>query len=449
MVTEVGGLAARLLMVLIVGRYAGPHDLGLFVVATAVASLAVLPSVLGVDTWASVDGARDPAEVRRRVPEALRVVTLAAPATALLLATAGLVLGGDLSVVLVGSALLALPAAPMPVLRSGFAAAGRLRLSTWGGGANAGVTLAAGILAVAVGAGAGGALLAVVAGEAVELAVSAHLYARHVGPVWSRGGTRRRDVLRDARGMASFRPLTAAFQRVDAVLVGALLGPASVGLYGAATNITKSAPMVAASIGEAMVPRLSRPDRRAVRNSAGGVVRLLALAAVPASVGLFVFAPEITRLLYGRSFEGSVGALRILALAVPVAFGNRAMATTAFALGRGRWAGMALGLALAANLAANAALIPSHGITGAAVAAVLAEAVQMAVLGAGLARAGAALNVGREFAPALVAGALVLGSTLTFGRGPGGVIAGAVGVAAIVVWAVDRGLLFRLGGEAA
>ncbi|MBI4259736.1 MAG: polysaccharide biosynthesis C-terminal domain-containing protein [Actinobacteria bacterium] len=448
LVTEVGGLVARMLLVLGLGRLAGARDLGLLALSTTVASLATLPAVLGVDTWTSVEGARDPGRANRPLTEGLRVVSVLAPLTAGLLVAAGLVAGGDLLVVLVGAGALLLPTAFMLVLRAGFAGADRLRLVGWGGAADAAVALGVGFTALAMGLGAAGALLGLVAGETVNLATSAWLYSRRVGPLASASpGRTRRQVLRESRVMAPFRPLAIAFQRGDALMIAAILGPGPLGLYGAATNVTLAAPMVATSVGEAMLPRLSRPDRSAVRESAGGTIRLLALISFPLAAGLVVFAPELLGLLYGPGFGGSVTLLRLLAVAVPLSFANRTMTTTTLGLRRPGWVGVSVGVGLGVNLAANAALLPTIGIVGAAWATVVSEVAQMGCLLYGLRRAGAAPHLAREFAPALAAAALVSATALVPAPLPASLALAALAGLTVLAVVVRGGLLRRLVGE--
>ncbi|MBI4261733.1 MAG: oligosaccharide flippase family protein [Actinobacteria bacterium] len=251
------------------------------------------------------------------------------------------------------------------------------------------------------------------------------------------------------RSAPAFRSLVIAARRLDVALVAAFLGLGAAGRYGAAAAVTLSAPILAAAASEAILRRTADARGGHLREAVGGFCRLLALLSVPGAVFVFVFAPEIVRALFGPGYGAAVAALRVLAVAFPVSFGNRALSASAYAMDRGSSAGLAALAALGASVAVAVVAIPTVGLAGAALGALAFELVQAGLLVIVLLRAGAAPNLGREYAPALLAGSLLAGSTIAFGRGPGGVVAGMVGALAVAVWAVDRGLLFRLEGEAA
>jgi O-antigen/teichoic acid export membrane protein len=444
LVTEVGGLAARMLLVLILGRVAGARELGLLALASTISSLTILPAVLGVDTWVAVTGARDPSRANQPLVDGMRVVAVLAPAAGLLLAVAGVVAGGDLLTILAGAGALLVPTALMLVVRGGLAGADRLRLAGWGGALDAVVALAVGLPLIVNGAGALGALAGLVAGEVANLVCTGLRYRRAVGPLMGAPSRSRREVVRHARVMAPFRPLAVAFQRADTLLVAGILGERAVGLYGAATNVTLSAPMLAAAVGDAMLPRLSRPDPRQVRSTSGALIRLLSFASLPLAAGLVIFAPQVLRLLYGGGFAASEDALRILAVAIPLTFANRTLATTTLGLRRAPWVTIAIGTGLAVNVGANLLLLPTMGVVGAAWATLVSEVGQTVVLGSGLRRIGAMPNAARELAPAGIAAAGFLAAGMALGASPATLAIG-VGLAALMFsTTIKRGLLARV-----
>jgi O-antigen/teichoic acid export membrane protein len=93
----------------------------------------------------------------------------------------------------------------------------------------------------------------------------------------------------------------------------------------------------------------------------------------PMSVGIFVLAGPLTPLLLGPRFGPSEPALRILALALGLAFVNNAFIGALNASDRQLSFTWAAGWSLVANIALNLTLIPLFGYIGASWATVATE----------------------------------------------------------------------------
>ncbi|HKC82813.1 MAG TPA: polysaccharide biosynthesis C-terminal domain-containing protein, partial [bacterium] len=93
----------------------------------------------------------------------------------------------------------------------------------------------------------------------------------------------------------------------------------------------------------------------------------------PVSVGIFVLAAPLTSLLLGPGFGPSEPALRILSLALGVAFVNSAFIGALNASDRQISFTWAAGWSLVVNVALNLALIPLFGYKGASWATVATE----------------------------------------------------------------------------
>jgi O-antigen/teichoic acid export membrane protein len=95
----------------------------------------------------------------------------------------------------------------------------------------------------------------------------------------------------------------------------------------------------------------------------------------PASVGIFVLAAPLAPLLFGPGFGNAAAPLRILALALGIAFANNAFIGALNASDRQSSFSWAAGWSLIANVALNLALIPPFSYIGASWATVATEAV--------------------------------------------------------------------------
>jgi len=91
------------------------------------------------------------------------------------------------------------------------------------------------------------------------------------------------------------------------------------------------------------------------------------------SVGIFVLARPLTPVLLGNAYGASEPALRILALALGIAFVNNAFIGALNASDRQASFSWAAGWSVAANVALNLALIPPFSFIGASWATVLTE----------------------------------------------------------------------------
>jgi len=101
----------------------------------------------------------------------------------------------------------------------------------------------------------------------------------------------------------------------------------------------------------------------------------LLLMGWPVSVGIFVLAHPLTPLLLGHGFLASEPALRVLALALGIAFVNNAFIGALNASDRQSSFTWAAGWSVVANLALNLVLIPLFGYQGASWATVMTELV--------------------------------------------------------------------------
>jgi O-antigen/teichoic acid export membrane protein len=93
------------------------------------------------------------------------------------------------------------------------------------------------------------------------------------------------------------------------------------------------------------------------------------------TVGIFMLAGPLTRLLFSASFANSEPALRILALALVIGFVNNAFIGALSASDRQSSFTWAAGWSLVANVGLNLVLIPTYGYLGASWATVATEIV--------------------------------------------------------------------------
>ncbi|TDD23345.1 oligosaccharide flippase family protein [Nonomuraea diastatica] len=242
---------------------------------------------------------------------------------------------------------------------------------------------------------------------------------------------------------------------VDAVIVGDVLGPALLGFYLLAFNISSWVPgLIGTAIRYVALPSFSRLAEEGTEPLRAGVrqaVPLLATLVVPVAVLMGTLAPAIVEFLYGARWLPSAEVLRFLAVVMAVRMLTLLITDVLAATGATRspmWVNLAWALALVPALMAGARL---GGIEGAAVAhAVIAVVVALPLLGVALHRSGVPLRLfgaglARPLAAAVPAGIVMAGlSAVVDGAFAELCVAGGAGLLVFVLAAVPRAVLERL-----
>ena len=172
--------------------------------------------------------------------------------------------------------------------------------------------------------------------------------------------------------------LTILYFRIDQPLIVALKGLGQAGLYAAAYKPIESLLFVPITFLSIVFPVLSvyyRERRSALLNAVNRFYKGLLLMGWPISVGIFVLAHPLTPLLLGHAFLASEPAMRILALALGIAFVNNAFIGALNASDRQSSFTWAAGWSVVANVVLNLILIPLFGYQGASWATVMTELV--------------------------------------------------------------------------
>src|SRR5205807_2816119 len=172
--------------------------------------------------------------------------------------------------------------------------------------------------------------------------------------------------------------LTILYFRIDQPLIAAFKGLGQAGLYAAAYKPIESLLFVPITFLSIVFPVLSiyyRERRADLLDAVSRFYKGLLLMGWPVIVGIFVLAHPLTPLLLGRGFLASEPALRVLALALGIAFVNNAFIGALNASDRQSSFTWAAGWSVVANVALNLLLIPAFGYQGASWATVMTELV--------------------------------------------------------------------------
>ena len=174
--------------------------------------------------------------------------------------------------------------------------------------------------------------------------------------------------------------LTVLYFRIDQPIVYALRSPTEAGWYGAAYKPFEALLFIPMTFLSVVFPVLSvyhRDRRDQMLDAVSRFYKALLVIGWPMSVGIFMLAQPLNRLL--RLYDNSEPALQILALGLALGFVNNAFIGALSAADRQSSFTWAAGWSLVANLALNFALIPTYGYQGASWATVITEVVLLAV----------------------------------------------------------------------
>ncbi len=168
-----------------------------------------------------------------------------------------------------------------------------------------------------------------------------------------------------------------AYSRLDVIILSYLSGNVSVGFYEVAYSLTMRMNILARSVTFALYPFLSFQfvrDEQSMRAYTAKCIRYLIIPGFLIATILWVFGREFVFLLYGEKFaEAASGAVRLLALAVPLRFVETSLAVTLDASNRAGKRATAVAIAGVANALLNLILIPTYQMMGAVYATLFTE----------------------------------------------------------------------------
>jgi O-antigen/teichoic acid export membrane protein len=176
-------------------------------------------------------------------------------------------------------------------------------------------------------------------------------------------------------------------QRLDQLVISVFLAPAKLGLYVIATTLTSATAVVGYSVAMVALPTLARLEPGTERTATGRrlVVLTLVLSA-GVSVPLFVLAPQIIDVFFGRGFHAATDAARVLLIGAVFFSMARTLEASLQGVGRPLSAGAGELVALGVTLIGLAVLLPMLGLVGAALASVFAYGISAGLMTRRLAR---------------------------------------------------------------
>lgn len=182
-----------------------------------------------------------------------------------------------------------------------------------------------------------------------------------------------KDIFSSAWPLAIILASSVLLFNTDTLVIGHLKTITDVGLYSAAQKLTFIFHMIPGLFMIALFPTLTRSvnDKVRFKQVFNKAAKFLFLGALFITLVIIIFRNPIISIAYGNSYLGAVPSLKILILSTIPAFLNYVIVYSIIAFHEHRKIILSNISALILNVALNLALIPNHGITGAATATVL------------------------------------------------------------------------------
>lgn len=178
--------------------------------------------------------------------------------------------------------------------------------------------------------------------------------------------------------------LERALDWADVLLVIALLGPRAGGVYGVVTRIVQAGNMLEAALRIVLGPRFStaiaKEDHASAQRLYRQVTQLLILSSWPFYLAVAMFADVLLR-LFGEEFVPGAAALVVLAIAMALKNTAGALQTVLLMAGRSTWQLRNKAIQLVVLLIMAGVLVPTWGLTGAALAFALGIVVDTLLAG--------------------------------------------------------------------
>ncbi|MBI2651724.1 oligosaccharide flippase family protein [Candidatus Woesearchaeota archaeon] len=168
------------------------------------------------------------------------------------------------------------------------------------------------------------------------------------------------------------------FMYIDAVIISKVRSTAEVGIYSAAANIILALIFIPMMYGNSIYPVISRlytSSKKSLKFAYERSFKYMLLLGIPLSAAIYVLSDKIILLLYGNQYKGSAIILSVLCWYIFLRFVNVVSGFTLTSINKQGSRVFSQGIAAFASITLNFILIPFYGILGAAIAAIITEAI--------------------------------------------------------------------------
>ncbi len=181
-------------------------------------------------------------------------------------------------------------------------------------------------------------------------------------------------ILRESIPIGFSMVMITLYYNLDTIMLSFMKTDEVVGWYNAAYKIVLTLGMPATIYFNGFFPSLSRTSEpETLKKATHNYIRGMFLMGVPIGFGGFILAPHVISLVFGSEYNPSVLPLQILVWNCSMIYINMSFGMPLLAWGKQIQYTKIVSMGALSNLIFNFALIPTWGMTGAAVATILGE----------------------------------------------------------------------------
>ncbi len=224
---------------------------------------------------------------------------------------------------------------------------------------------------------------ALAAAPVASLLLSGWLSRRDLRPRLAYDPALWRAILREASPLAFNTICVLIAVRADQIILRSLRGAEELGQYVAAVRLYEGFTIIPAVLLMSAYPLMARYDRHSSARyyeASYWSYKVLGIFVLPLALSFTILAEPVMRLVYGDPYVPASTALSILMWALFFSFTGMVTFDAVTAAGRQRIFFVFSLITVFVSLALNFALIPRYGMTGAAIAALLASGVNLPFL---------------------------------------------------------------------
>jgi O-antigen/teichoic acid export membrane protein len=185
-----------------------------------------------------------------------------------------------------------------------------------------------------------------------------------------------RPVIASAWPFAVTGAMGLLFTNTDILIISWMKTASDVGIYSAAIRIIQVLYLVPGVLQLSTLPlfsRLAKHDDKKMRIALEGTVGLIFLLSIPMAIGGVLLGTQIMTLIFGASFAGGGLSFKLLALTLIVDYPGSLIVNAIFAYGHQKSLINTAAVGAITNVVFDLLLIPRFGITGSAVATLIAQ----------------------------------------------------------------------------
>jgi O-antigen/teichoic acid export membrane protein len=221
--------------------------------------------------------------------------------------------------------------------------------------------------------GVAGAILASLAGSVFILAGTVRCLRREGAAFWPRWNLQ---VVRPtlAFGLKGYVGNLLQFfnYRLDALIVNAFLGPAGVGIYGAAVTLAELLWQLPNSVGFVIFPKAASTDHEAMNRFTPRVCWIVLVISSMGALGLALFGKLVIRIVLSDAFIEAYVPMLVLLPGVVLLGAGKVLTNDIAGRGYPHYNSIVAGLTLLITVTLDLILIPTMGIVGASIASTAA-----------------------------------------------------------------------------